>query len=297
MGEGDFAGHGETTSADEGDRRNGVVRAAEGTHGHQRGALGQFARHAVDFGRFEGFAQGEGWHDGWQALCHHRLAGAWAAHEQDVVSSGTGDLKGAFDILLPSNFGKIVGENALGLGELGARVHHRRLQGNVAVEELHHLGEVVYAIDVEVVDDGGFQRIGARQDKAVEFEFARQDGHGEGALDGTQAAVKRQFPHEHVAVQTISGYFLVGSEDAYCQRQVIGRPFFLDVGRRHVHHDLFAWELVPRLLDGAPHAFGALLDSRIGQADDHESSPKIDRHFDLDLDGVDAMHCRCNRSR
>ena len=81
VGEADFAGHGEGASAHEGDGRDGVVRAAEGACGHQRGALRQFAGHAVDFCRLKGFTQGEGRHDGWQALGHHRFARTGATYQ------------------------------------------------------------------------------------------------------------------------------------------------------------------------------------------------------------------------
>ena len=292
----DLAGHGETATADKGDGRNGVVRAAEGAHGHQRGALLQFAGHAVDFGRLEGFAQGEGRHDGRQALGHHRFARTRAAHQQDVVSAGTSDLKGALDVLLPLDIGKIVGEDALCLGKLGSGIDHGGFQADVAIEELHHLREIVHAIDIQVVDHCRLHRIGARQDKAVQLQFAGQNRHGQRALDGPQTAVQRQFAHEHIAVQPLGRNLLVGSHDADGQRQVIGRPFLLDVGGRHVHHHLFAREFVSRLLDGAAHTFGALLDGRVGQADDQEPRPPIDRHLNLDPDGIDALYRCCNRS-
>ena len=231
MGQADFAGHGEAATAHEGDGRNGVVWAAEGAHGHQRGALGQFARHAVDFGRFEGFAQGERWHDGRQALGHHRLARTGAAYQQDVVSAGTGDLKGALDVLLSLDVGEVIGEDALCLGKFGAGIDDGRLQVDLAVEELHHLDDVVHAVDVEVVDHRRLEGVGTRHDKAVELQLARQDSHGQCTLDGAQTAVERQFAHEHVAVQLGRVDLLVASEDTDGQRQVIGRAFLLDVGR------------------------------------------------------------------
>lgn len=295
VGQADLAGHGEGAAATQGDGRDGVVRTAEGAHSHQCGALRQLAGHAVDFGRFEGFAQGEGRHDGRQALGHHRFARARTAHQQDVVTAGTSDLKGALDVLLAFDLGEVIGEDALCLGKLGAGIHHGGFQADVAVEELHHLREIVHAVDVEVVDHSGLQRIGARQDETVQLEFAGQDGHGQRTLDGAQAAVQRQFAHEHVTVEPLGRDFLVGSQDTYGQRQVIGRPFLLDVGGRHIHHHFLAGELVSPLLDGATHALGTLLDGRVGQADDHESRPPIDRHLDFNPDGVDAVHRRCNR--
>ena len=110
MGEADFARHREGAATDEGDGRDGVVRAMEGTHSHQCGALDEFARHAVNLGGLKSLAQGERRHDGRQTLGYHRLARARATHQHDVVSTGTGDLKGALDVLLSfikvNNFNK-----------------------------------------------------------------------------------------------------------------------------------------------------------------------------------------------
>ena len=74
VGQADLTRHGVTAAAHEGNGRNGVMRAAEGARGHQRGALGQLARHTVNLGGLEGLAERERRHDGWQPLGHHRLA-------------------------------------------------------------------------------------------------------------------------------------------------------------------------------------------------------------------------------
>ena len=231
VGEADFTRHGVTAATDEGDWRDGVVRAAEGTHGHQRGALREFSRHAVYLGRLEGLTERERRHDGRQALGHHRFARSRATHEQDVVSSSAGYLKGALDVLLALDVGKVIGEDALGLGKLGAGVHDGGLQLDFAIEELHDLDEVVHTVDVEFVDHGRFKGIGPRHDETVQVEFTRQYRHGQGTLDGPQAAIKREFAHEHESLEPVGGYFLVASQDADGERQVIGRAFLLDVGR------------------------------------------------------------------
>ena len=251
----------------------------------------------MNLGGLEGLAERERRHDGWQPLGHHRLARTRATHQQDVVPTGTGDLEGALDVLLALHIGKIVWENALSLGELGAGIDHCGLQFNIAVEEFHHIDEVVHAIDVEVVDHRRLESVGTRQDEAVEVQLAGQNRHGQGALDGTQAAIEREFAHEHVAVQPFGVDFLVGGEDADGEWQVIGRALLLDVSGRHVHHDLLAGEVISRLLHGAAHALGALPDCGIGQADNHESHTPLHGHLDLHLDGVDAVYRCSNRSR
>ena len=63
VGQADLARHGVAAAAHEGNRRNGVMRAAEGTRRHQRGALGQLARHTVNLGGLEGLAERERRHD------------------------------------------------------------------------------------------------------------------------------------------------------------------------------------------------------------------------------------------
>ncbi len=134
------------------------------------------------------------------------------------MPTSTGYLKSTLDILLPLDVGEVVGENALCLGKLGTGIHDSRVKANFAVEELHHLNDIVHAIDVEVVDHGGLEGIGSWNDETVQLQLSRKDCHGQGALDRSQAAVEREFTHEHEALQLVRIDFLVGCEDAHCQR-------------------------------------------------------------------------------
>ena len=202
-------------------------------------------------------------------------------------------LERTFDIFLSLDIGKIVGEHALRLSKLGAGVDNGGLEADVAIEELHHLREVVHAIDVEAIDHSRLEGIGPRQNETIQLQLTSHDGHGQGALDGPERAIQRQFAHKHVSAQLVGRDLAIGRKNSDGKRQVIGRTFLLDVGGRHVNHNLLAWELVSRLLDGAAHALGALLDSGVGQSNDHKSRSRVNGYFNFYLDGIDAMHCGC----
>ena len=73
-----------------------------------------------------------------------------------------------------------------------------------------------------------------RQDEAFEFTFASFDGHRQGSLDGTKASVERQLTHNNIFTKVFAAHLTVGGNDAYSQRQIIGRPFLTDVGGSHI---------------------------------------------------------------
>ena len=103
----DFTWGGVRAATDHRHLRDGVVRTAERSLGDERSAPWQLARHRVYLGRLQAFAQGQRREDGRQTLGHHRLAAAWRAHHDDIVSAGGGDFEGTLDTLLPFHLGKV----------------------------------------------------------------------------------------------------------------------------------------------------------------------------------------------
>ena len=62
-------------------------------------------------------SQLEGWEDGWEAFCHHRLAAAWRTYHDDVVAAGSRHFHGALYGLLSFDVGEVELEMALLLVE------------------------------------------------------------------------------------------------------------------------------------------------------------------------------------
>ncbi len=288
----DFSWRGISAATHQGNWRNSVVRSAVGPHREQGSALREFACHAVNLGGLERLAQGERRQNRWQSFRHHRLATAWRANEQDIVSSSACHLKGAFHHFLSAHLTEVERELALRPCKLCPSVHHSGLERNLVVEELYHLRDIVDAVDVEVVDHGGFGGVVAGQDKTVELHLSRENRHGQSALYGLYRPVEREFAHNHISVKSFGTNLLVASKNANGNGQVIGRAFLLDVGRRHVDYHLFARKLKLSVGHSALHSLGTFLYCGIGKPHHHKSSAPVHRDLNLYRDGVNALK-RC----
>ena len=76
------------------------------------------------------------------------------------MSTGSGHLKGALDILLSADVAEVEVELVLLFVELAAGVDDGGLVGGVAVEEIDNVGQVLHAINTDIVDDSRFEGIG-----------------------------------------------------------------------------------------------------------------------------------------
>ena len=207
------------------------------------------------------------------------------------MTAGASHLKGAFHIVLSLHIAEIEGEIALCFGKFGARIDYGRFQRLFAIEQLHHLRNVVHAIHLQIVDDSGFGSVFFGQDKSLEVEFACQNSHRQRAFNFSYRPIESQFTHNHVFAQPIGGHHFVGSQGADSDRQIVGRAFLFDVGRRHVNHHRFVRERESSLIDGAFHALRALLHGSVGQSHNHDLRAPIEGGFNRDHSGINALHC------
>jgi hypothetical protein len=106
------------------------------------------------------------------------------------VTTGGSQFQGPFDILLSLDIGEVHGIVVLLIREELAGRNHHRLEGLILEEEVHGLIEVVDAIDLEVIDDGGLAGVGFGENDAFVFLLAGLDGHRQAALYGSQASVE-----------------------------------------------------------------------------------------------------------
>ena len=100
------------------------------------------------------------------------------AYQQYVVATGTGHLESTLHILLPPHVGEVAVVARVSLGKLGARIHHRRLYGNLPRKKVGHLSERVGAVHFEIVHHGGLCNVCRRHYYAFEALGTCLNGHG-----------------------------------------------------------------------------------------------------------------------
>jgi hypothetical protein len=108
MGQGDLAGPGLDTAADQRRQRGRMVRVAKRPLTQQSAAF-QRAGYGVDHRDFECLGWRQGWQNAGQALGQHRLARPRRADHQEVMGTGGGDLEGALGGLLALDIHQVKG--------------------------------------------------------------------------------------------------------------------------------------------------------------------------------------------
>ena len=109
MSQRDFAGARPGAAAHQPSITDGVMRRAKRPFPNQRRIRRQQTGHAVNFGHFQSFVDGHAWQNAGQRPGDERLTGSRRARHDDVVSAGSGNFHGPFDVLLAHNVGKIGG--------------------------------------------------------------------------------------------------------------------------------------------------------------------------------------------
>ena len=275
----DLARLGVGAAAHEGHVADGVVRGPEGAHGNERVLLAHETCHTVYLRGLQALAQCERWQDARHALGKHALAAARRAYHDGVVPAGGGNLEAALHALLSFHVGEVVLIVVEGIGKLGTGVDHRLLNGGGTVEEFGHLLEAFGSIDFQVVHYGCLAGVGGGHYDAFALAPARLDGYGQHPFDGSQAAVQAQLAHDDVAVHSVGLHHAHGTEDAYGQRQVVGRALFPQVGGRHVHHVALVGYLEVRFEKCRRDALDALLHRVVRQTDDGKARSWPRRHL------------------
>jgi hypothetical protein len=109
VGEGNFARARVGAAAEEANVGDGVVGTAEGAAGDEAFARVEESGDGVDAGGLDRFLLGHVGHDGGHAFGEHGFTGAGRADHDDVVSAGSGDFEGAFDVVLAFDFVEVGG--------------------------------------------------------------------------------------------------------------------------------------------------------------------------------------------
>jgi hypothetical protein len=149
---------------------------------------------------------------------------------QQVVAARRGDDDGALHAFLPSDFGEVDGRG--GVAEEGADVRRRDgLWLDVAGEQADDLAEGAGAVDVDALDDRGLSGVVGGDDDAGSAALLGEGGHGDGALDGAEAAVEREFAaeDEFAVVEAPVVGAADGADDALHDEEADGDALAIDV--------------------------------------------------------------------
>ncbi len=207
------------------------------------------------------------------------------------MAAGACDLESTLHILLAADIVEVHFIAASGSGELGARIHHCRLQCGFSTEEICNFPQTVHAIDLQIVYNGSFAGILSRHYYASEAFGPRLDGHGKHTAHRQHRAVERQLSHNHVPAKFGSldefGAHQYGNGDW----QIIGSPLLLDIGGSHIDYHSHTPGPESALQHRRAHTFVTFLDRRIGKTHDAVLNTFADHRFNSYNNRVDAVHC------
>ena len=207
------------------------MRTAERPLGNERCVTAQFSCHGMHLSCLQALGQGKRRQDTGQAFGHHRLSTARRTDHNEIVSSGGSHLKGAFHILLSFDISIIQFEIILLGIKLLTGIHHHGLRLLCAVEQSDHLHDVFQAINFEIVDDSRLPGVVRGHDESLEMFLSGPDGDGQCSPHGFQFPVQSQFPHHHILVEVVGGYFAMSRQHPHCDGQVIAAALLADVSR------------------------------------------------------------------
>ena len=254
-------------AAEESGVGDGVVRGAEGAQGEERAFVGEKSADAVDFGGLDGFLKGHRRHDGGDALGEHRLARPRRPDHDQVVPARDGHLDGAFGGVLAAHVGEI---DLVVLVRLNERLGDCGRERFVAAQKLERLAQVAHAVSGDPLDNGGFLGVSLRHNNGAFAAPTGFQGDRQHAVDGSHAAVERQFAHKAVLVKIGELDLLRGRDHRQRDGEVEARPLLLHVGGGEVDGGAALGPAVAAVGDRRGHAVPALLDCRIRQPHDHD---------------------------
>ena len=193
-----------------------------------------------------------------------------------------GDLKGALDVLLPLDVGKIRQRTHVLPGS-------RRLRGLyllLAAQMAQQLAHVLHRVYGYILGKGGFIRVLGRDKQLTHTLACRGKRHWQRALNRAQLTEQGQLADKgRVAPGRVN--VPRGGKDADEYRQVIDRPGFLFIRGREVHSEPADREAEAVILYRSAHTLARLLDGSIRKTDDVKARKPV-RYVYLDLDAVAA---------
>lgn len=169
--------------------------------GDEAAVASQFSGHGVNLSGFQTFGERERGKNAGQALGHHALATTRRAYHDQVVAAGSCYFEGALHVFLSADIGEIELVLTLLLVEFTAGVNLCGVKMGAAVEEIDDIRQGFHAIDLDIIDYGGFADVLFGYNEASELLFTCLDGDGKCTANGLQASVESQFAYEHIVGQ------------------------------------------------------------------------------------------------
>ena len=139
--------------------------------------------------------------------------------------------QGALNALLAFHVAEINIEMVLLLVEFFTCVDDGRLVAVIAIHKADNVRQSLHAVDLQLVHDSRLADVLLWHDESLELLRPGSDGNGQCTSHGLQPPVEPQLTNEHIFVQSVTFYLVVGSQDGNGQRQIVARPLFFDVGR------------------------------------------------------------------
>ena len=149
------------------------------------------------------------------------------------MTAGDGDFNRAFHMRLSFHVAKI-DIVVLVRGEKLGQIAARRKQRDFAAQELKCLPQILHAVDVDLVDHGGFARVRFRNEDGLLtaapcFERDRQN-----AFDRSHRTVQGKLADKTEFLERRRIDRLGHGNHAERNRQIEARTFFLNIGRREI---------------------------------------------------------------
>src|SRR5437868_8760428 len=138
--------------------------------------------------------------------------------------------------------------------EKSADIPASRQQRKLTAQKLKCLTEILHAVDVDLVDHGGFARICLRHEQRLFSSASRFQRNRQYTFDRSNAAVERELAHETKLFERASVQFFADRNHAERDRQIETRSFFFDVGRREIHRRASARPAIAAVCDCGSHA-------------------------------------------
>ena len=289
VGNADLARRWVCGSTEESDIADGVVRRAEGAFGNEGVRLVEQTTNAMDLGGFDRLIQSHRRNDRGNPLSQHALAGAGRADQQEIMSTGHGNLDGALDLMLAFDLGKIDIIGRARCEALGGTSSHGG-EFFFAGEKFVGLAEVFDAIDLDPLDDCRLGGIRSGEDHGLHPLIPCSHGNGKGAFDWANLAGEGEFANDEAALKSRQLGALGCGDHTDGNRQIEARAFFFDVSRSEVDSRPLARPAEAAVGNGCGDAVLALAHGGIGKSNDNHhrvAGTGIDLH--LHLDGFNAL--------
>src|SRR6266540_2140072 len=164
------------------------------------------------------------------ALGQHRFSRSRRPDHQDVVTSGHRDFNGPFDVSLTLYVSEI-DVIALVCGKKSGQIGACRKKGSFAAQERECLPQILDAVDIDLIDHRGFQRICFWNKQRVFATASRLERDWQDAFNCANSTVQGELTDEAEVFKGRAVQSLRYRDHPKGDRQVETGSFFFDIGR------------------------------------------------------------------